>query len=316
MLILIIIFQHLISLSQNRENSKMTHILKNNHLEIHIDLPMAHYNYSRFDWTGKIVSVNYKGITISGVENRDSSSNNTIGRGFYNEFGIDRPVGFDEIEEGEFFHKIGIGLLKKEGKDYDFSRNYEIKPATFKVAYGMEMIQLECISQYANGYAYTLYKEIELLENGFIIRYHLKNTGDKTIKTDEYNHNFLAINKEVIGENYQLKFPFQLNQALFDANVNPDGKVDIQQQEVMFTGNPNDQFFFSNLTGNNTVKAGWELIHSDKRIGIRETGNFNTNKINLWGWQHVISPELFFDIHVEPGELVEWSRTYEIYKIP
>ena len=74
------------------------------------------------------------------------------------------------------------------------------------------------------------------------------------------------------------------------------------------------QFFFGNLTGGQTVDASWELVNSGTGIGIRETGSFKTNKINLWGWKQVISPELFFSIRVEPGKELEWSRTYTIFE--
>ena len=78
----------------------MTHILKNNNLEIHIDLPLKNYNFSRFDWTGKIRSVKFKNIYVSSVEKLDNNNDNIYGKGFYNEFGIDIPVGFDDIAEG------------------------------------------------------------------------------------------------------------------------------------------------------------------------------------------------------------------------
>jgi hypothetical protein len=314
-LALIIILQGIVAHCQNKMENKMIHLLKNDNLEIQIDLPMANYNFSRFDWTGKIVSVKYKDIFISGTEGNDSIINNAKGRGFYNEFGIDRPVGFDDIEEGEFFHKIGIGLLKKEGITYDFSKKYEIDPATFKVTSEVNIIRIECISQYANGYSYILIKEIELLENGFVVRYHLQNTGEKTIITDEYNHNFLAINKELLGNNYILKFPFRLNQELFSSNVNPEGIVEIGQDEITFNDTPEQQFFFSDLSGGKNVQAYWELLNKNAKIGLSETGNFKTKKINLWGWQHVISPELFYDLKVEPGQSVGWSRTYHVFEI-
>jgi len=314
-LTLIIILQTVIALCQNKEDNKMPHLLKNDNLEIQIDLPMANYNFSRFDWTGKTVSVKYKDIFISGTESNDSTINNAKGRGFYNEFGIDRPVGFDDIEEGDFFHKIGIGLLKKEGKRYDFSKKYEIEPATFKVTSEIDFIRIECMSQYVNGYSYILIKEIELLESGFVVRYHLKNTGEKTIKTDEYNHNFLAIDEELMGSKYILKFPFQLEPDSFNARVNPDGKVEINQNDISFNGTPNEQFFFSNLSGGKYVGAIWELINTKSKIGISETGSFETNKINLWGSSHVISPELFYDVNVKPGHSIEWSRTYNVFEI-
>ena len=51
------------------------------------------------------------------------------------------------------------------------------------------------------------------------------------------------------------------------------------------------------------------------KIGISETGSFQTNKVNLWGWEHVISPELFFNIFIKSGQSIEWYRTYNVYKV-
>lgn len=44
-------------------------------------------------------------------------------KGFYNEFGIDTPIAYEETKEGGYFHKIGIGLLKKEEEQYWFSNS-------------------------------------------------------------------------------------------------------------------------------------------------------------------------------------------------
>jgi hypothetical protein len=154
-----------------------------------------------------------------------------------------------------------------------------------------------------------------LFESSFVIRYSLQNTGEKTIKTDEYTHNFLAINNELMGSDYILKFPFQMDSELFGAIVNPEAKVEIQQNEFTFNVTPEEQFFFSNLSGGKNVDATWELINTKSKIGISETGSFKTSRINLWGWTHVISPELFFDINVQPGQSVEWYRTYQLFEI-
>lgn len=293
----------------------MTQVLKNENLEIEIDLPLTNYNFSRFDWTGKIVSVRYKGISVSGVEKLKDEDVTKSGKGFYNEFGIEAPVGYDEIPEGDWFHKIGVGLLKKEGSDYLFSRKYEIQPAGFKVKAKPDKIIVNCKSQSANGYAYEYRKEIKLLESGFVVNYYLKNTGNKVINTNEYDHNFIAINKEFISSDYILKFPFNIDPELFDATVNPEGKVKIGSNEITFNGTPGEQFFFSNITGNQKIDATWEIINTKIKIGISETGSFKTNKVNLWGWTHVISPELFFDINIKPGEEIEWSRTYKVFEL-
>ncbi|MHC1778400.1 MAG: hypothetical protein AB9834_23565 [Lentimicrobium sp.] len=304
-----------VAISQQQKNKKMTHVLKNKNLEVQIDLPLTNYNFSRFDWTGKIVSVKYKDIYISGVEKRNEEDKTKSGRGFYNEFGIDAAIGFDETFEGDWFHKIGVGLLKKEGGDYLFSRNYEIQPAVFNVTTNPDKINISCKSQHVNGWSYELRKEIALTASGFIINYYLKNTGEKTINTNEYNHNFIAINNEWIGSDYILRFPFNIRPELFEATVNPEGKVAIGKKEISFNGTPDEQFFFSNISGNENVDASWEIYSTKSKIGISETGNFKTNKVNLWGWTHVISPELFFDVNLKPGEEVEWSRTYNVFEL-
>jgi hypothetical protein len=293
----------------------MPHILKNKNLEIHLDLPLENYNFSRFDWTGKIVKAIFQNIQLSSIERTDSEDEHLFGKGYYNEFGFDHPLGFDETKVGGWFHKIGVGLLRKEDTSYLFSKNYEIKPADFSVIAESNKVLITCKSEAINGYSYLLKKEIELQESSFTIKYYLQNTGEKDIITNEYVHNFTAINKDLIGSNYILKFPFQLKQKLFGESVNPERKVDIEQNEIKFNGSPNDQFFFSNLSGNEDVKAAWELINLKSKIGISETGNFQTNKVNLWGWKHVISPELFFNIFIKPGESAQWSRTFKMYRI-
>jgi hypothetical protein len=293
----------------------MKHILKNDLLEIQIDSPTSNYKFSRFDWTGKIVSLKYKSTSISGFECSISQDDTKAGKGFYNEFGFRTAIGYDETEVGDWFHKIGIGLLQKENGHYLFHKSYEMQPAHFTVAAQPDKIIITCNSQLVNGYSYVLIKEIQLVENSFIIHYNLKNTGIKTIITDEYTHNFITIDKELIGTDYVLKFPFEIKPKLFEENVNPERKVEIGSSDIRFNATPEEPFFFSNLSGNEEIEASWELLNTKSKIGIRETGSFKTNKVNLWGCNHVISPELYFDISVEPGKEVEWSRTYTVFDI-
>ncbi len=292
----------------------MSHILKNKNLEVHIDFPNENYNFSRFDWTGKIANVSFQGIPVSTIERTDDIDENIFGKAFYNEFGIDTALGFDDVEIGDWFHKIGVGLLKKHSEDYNFYEKHDIQPAKFEVVSESDRIIITCKSQNIAGYSYILQKTITLLESGFTIDYNLQNTGEKEIVTDEYIHNFTAINNALMGSDYVLKFPFQLNPASFNETVNPEQVIDIEGTEIKFNGSTKEQFFFSNLTGNKIETAQWDLINLKNNIGISETASFTTNKINVWGWEHVISPELFHKLHIKPGQSAEWSRRYRVYK--
>ena len=293
----------------------MAHILKNNHLELHIDAPTENYSCTRFDWTGKISLLKFQNISVTTLENTDLINTACFGKGFYNEFGIDTPLGFNETAIGGWFHKIGVGLLKKENKQYLFHKKYAVKPAKFSASTEANAVIIHCTSEAVNGYSYKLTKEIKLYSSSFTIKYTLHNTGEKEIVTDEYTHNFMAINKASIGQNYELSFPFQLKPALFEETVNTEQKVAIGDQKIKFKDTPKEPFFFSNLSGGNQVHAEWKLTDLKTNIGIRETGNFQTNKINLWGWGHVISPELFFKINIKAGKALEWTRTFEVFKI-
>ena len=293
----------------------MAHILKSNSLKVGIDLPLENYKGSRFDWSGKISSIRFKDLPLTTIEDAGSKDVNFLGKGLYNEFGITNPLGYNETPKGGWFHKIGVGLLKKEHKQYLFHRKHVIRPAHFDITYEDRKIIIICKSELVNGYSYILKKEISISENSFTINYFLHNTCEKKIITDEYVHNFMAINNALIGEDYTLKFPFPINSSLFDETVNSENKVEIGLDNVTFNKTPEKQFFFSNLTGGKELQAEWILTNLKANVGIKEFGSFKTDKINLWGWKHVISPELFFKISVDPKETVEWSRKFDVFKI-
>jgi len=290
----------------------MPQLLKNNQLVLQVDLPSENYCFSRFDWTGKITTLKYKGLFVTGSETNEGDPTHVLGKGFYNEFGIESPLGFSETPIGGWFHKIGVGLLKKEDSLYQPGKKYQIKPATFKISQGLNRIFIRCTSEAINGYSYVLEKNILLLENGFRIDYKLQNTGTKKIVTDEYVHNFMAIDKDPIGRNYSLEFPFQLQPEHFIETVNPEQKVQFGDSEITFTDTIDETFFFSNLSGAQRVRAQWELKNRKNKLIIRETGNFKTNKVNLWGTKHVMSPELFFGIDLAANTSVAWSRKFEL----
>lgn len=90
----------------------MTHILRNQHLTLHVDLPEENYQLSSFDWTGKTVRFEYEGVKMTGRELPDTSISEQ-GMGLYNEFGIDQPVGFEEVNEGDCFPKKRCGDITK-----------------------------------------------------------------------------------------------------------------------------------------------------------------------------------------------------------
>ncbi|MCE2613677.1 hypothetical protein LVD13_11900 [Flavobacteriaceae bacterium D16] len=293
----------------------MPHILKNNSLEVQLDLPLEGYSFSRFDWTGKVTRVLYRDVPATTIERTDSVDTNLFGMGLYNEFGIETAIGFEETQQGEWFHKIGVGALQKSGDSYQFTVPYKIRPANFQVEPYRNKLRITCVSETLNGYAYRLIKEFSIEDSSLTITYQLENTGQKAIVTEEYVHNFMGADQDLIGKQYELRFSFPIEQEKFQMLVNPEGKMILGSKEITFNGTPEEQFFISHLNGTKTIPAFWELKHKKSKIGIRETGSFETQKVNLWGWQHVVSPELFHTISVAPGKKQKWTRTYEFFNL-
>jgi hypothetical protein len=293
----------------------MTYIISNSKLELSIDSPNENYQSARFDWSGKIAEVSFRGLKLTTTEQLNSEVPNTLGRGLYNEFGIDSPLGFSEAKCGEWFHKIGVGLLRKTDDHYLFHQAFEINPCEFSVSAQGQRIAFRCESPLLNGYAYVLEKEIELLDYGFIVKYHLLNKGRKEILTDEYSHNFLSIGSALIGSQDTLKFPFPLNSTQFDDYLNPKDVVQFKPSDITFLETPNNPFFFSNICNDKTLAKNWILENKDHKIGMSETTSFLASKVNLWGAGHVISPELFHTIKLDPGETQSWWRRYDVYEL-
>ena len=272
------------------------------------------YRGSRFDWTGQVVQVVYKKKhTFCTAEEESPSSLAVLGQGIYNEFGIDQPVGYEECEPSGLFHKIGVGLLQKQGNSpYHFQYPYRIIPGEIKLEESAQGISWKLEGRPVNGYAYSFRKRIQLEPSGFTIAYSLQNTGSKGIETSEYVHNFLSINKRRPGPGYRLIFSFDLQHGLFGETVNPGEVVNLGKNEVGWKSVPEAAFFFSEIGPPGLHNASWELQHMDEHTGIRETVDFPVLRVNLWGCGHVVSPEVFYAISLLPGESCRWKRTYEL----
>lgn len=290
----------------------MNHTLRNQLIKLEVELPGEGYLAPRFDQTGKITFCSYKGIALTTTELPDGNDPALNGQGFYNEFDIDHPPGFAETKIGNWFHKIGVGLLKKETEDYHFAHRYQVRPAEFQVNSQAESILITCAGSSHNGYGYELQKKISLEDNGFCIDYQLKNTGEKQLETSEYVHNFIGIDQSAIGRDYMLVLPVSVSEDSLPEAVNPGEKVLLRGNQVHFEGRHDSPFFFSHLFGQRQVKASWKLINLQHNLAISEKGSFDSTKVNLWGWRHVICPELFINLNLEPDQSASWSRTYLI----
>lgn len=302
----------------NRKFDSIPIKLENELLRLDIQTPGNPYRGSRFDWTGQIVQVTYMNKhTFCTAELINGQLINEKGRGLYNEFGIDQPVGYDDCPIGGKFPKIGVGLLIKESNEpYNFFHNYKIQKYSFPYSVEKNRVQFFCESEVnRHEYSFQLEKQIQLSHNSFTINYTLRNKGSKVIRTNEYVHNFLSINNKNISCDYRLSFPFKINRQQFNQLVDPYNILNINDESLTWNSVPTAPFFIDGLNGDSIGKGGWSLINLKEKVGMKEIISPTAAKTNLWGNTHVVSPELFVNIVISPGSEYSWFRTFTVFTL-
>lgn len=292
------------------DNTSNKHIqLKSDRLSVEIAYPGTVYSGSRFDWNGFITGIVLDGKHSFCVPESPIPGQGSGGFGLCNEFGINTAVGYDDAKPGEKFPKLGTGLLTRpiDESDYFFFNKYEVTPFPVKIKNDDSTVVFEVEPIECNGYAVKMTKKISVEDNKLFIDYRLENVGSKPVITEEYCHNFFAVNNNKIGAGYLLRFPYDIN-----PDCVPD-VMDIKDREIRWNTVPSKDFKCSPQGFHNAKPHYWELLFEPDRAGIREYSEFPVANVAIWGTTHVVSPEVFININIKPGETKEWTRKYEFF---
>jgi len=278
-------------------------------LEIQIQEPGSQYKRSRFDWSGICQQISLDGSHTFLSQEANESNRGSEGVGLSDEFGINTPLGYDDLNAGEWFPKIGVGYLQKVSTDpYDFFFDYPLQPAHIQVERdGDQMVAFRQVSEILNGWGWILRKTYSLAGLTLTISYLLENTGQKTIQTETYNHNFLSMGGKTVGPDYQLQLPFdlQLEQSL--------GPITTDGNTLTLTETPPKYVYALQEDCHPNQNVEWQLMHRTTGQGVRVREKFPLFKFALWGMRHVISPEFFLWIDLQPGQTQTWTREYAFF---
>lgn len=164
---------------------------------------------SRFDRAGFISEVVLDGnIHFCANEPKNLVHPCTGGRGLCCEYKADYS---GEAEEGTYYPKFGVGLLKKRGT-YCFYEQYEVVPFDVQVEQNAAEVIFYTKAKECLGYAAETVKKVSVNGNILTVEVTMKNTGKREIVTEEYCHNFLSIDGMAISPEYRLELPdFGLN---------------------------------------------------------------------------------------------------------
>jgi hypothetical protein len=286
------------------------------------------YRGSRFDWAGVLGNVTYAGHRLfhSWKPQHDPTNHDEI-LGPVQEFSQANPLGYAEAKAGERFLKIGVGELEKPKEEkYRFTHPYKI------VNRGERSFQSDETSarfqhkiSTASGFGYDYSKRVWVqpeLPNVIWILHSLHNTGEKTIETDVYNHNFFNVDADPIGPNYEIALRFKPTFTVQRDRAKE--LLKIEGTALTLGGKLDKGSIYAELTGfpENRVKepkkdghvADFTLRHLKSGISVGVWCDQPFSEFRVWGIGTTLCPEPFIRVKVEPGKRFNWTWRYEFAK--
>jgi len=298
------------------------------------DVHKGYYRGTRFDWSGVVAALEYKGkhyygpwynrldakvndFTYEGAEIVASPCSGVPGP--VEEFETNRSaLGFDEAKVGGTFIKIGVGVLRKVQAQYDYVNLYEIvDPGKWTVRTHPDSVEFtQDLTDPATGYGYQYHKTVRLLSGKpqMVIEHTLKNTGRRNIQSSVYNHNFLVLDHQPPGPDFKIAFPFQIQ-----SDKPPDSKLaEIRGKEIVYTKVLEGKDVmevpirgFGNSPQDNEVR----IENSRVGAGMLIHGSRPLSFVNMWSIRSVLAVEPFIEMNIEPGKEFTWNVTYEYYTL-
>ncbi len=310
--------------------------ISNGLLKVKLYLPDAvngFYRGTRFDWSGVIADLEYKGHSYYGpwFTGTDPNVSDFIYKGSEIIAGpcsaITGPVeefnpalGYEDAKAGGTFLKIGVGILRKTD-DQPYSP-YHLFPIVnggkWTVSKGADFVEFtQELHDPASGYGYIYRKKLSLVKGKpeMTIEHSLKNVGTQAIHTNVYDHNFLVLDKQQTNAAFSISFPFDVT-----ATPPPDKEMaEIRKNQILYrkTLKGEERVYFS-IDGFGKSAADYKVhIENTKAsVGMTITGDHPLLKASLWSIRSVIAVEPFIDLSIEPGAESQWKYDYEYYTLP
>lgn len=293
----------------------MYHYLKSDKLRVELTSPGTPPNdYFRFDRTGFISEVTlYDGTRFCASEPRNLKHPSSNGRGFCSCYRFDTSM---EVAKGAYFPILGVGLLKKPDEDkYSQFLRYDDGFIPFQIQrkFTEDTAEYEVLPLPCNGYAVHEYRTIAVKGDMITNRVRLENVGSKPMEIVEYCHNFISIGGMAVGPDYTIDFP-QINDLSgtqqkdaergTETNFLTNGKgFRMKQYE------PGD---FSVAISDYSFYKGepfvWRVSNRAAGAYVEGRDTINLKRVKIWTCDHMVCPEIYQHISIQPGESWEWSR--------
>lgn len=278
------------------------------------DAVNGYYRASRFDWSGIMPQLEFKGHNYFGqwFKNYDPMVHESV----MGPAEVFQPLDYEDTAVGKTFVVLGVGALEKTSDSaYSFFKTYPIKNhGKWKVKTKKDRVVFQHqLKEGAYGYQYS--KEVRLPkgEARLVLEHHLTNTGTKTIQTQVYNHNLFVMDGMDIGPGYTISFPFELQ----GSSKQLHGYARLEGNQLIFDEKINDHYAMVRpLEGFDAQKVSdYDISIENKTTGqgVRIRCDRPMSFLAFWASKKTLCPEPYVTISVEPGETFSWTNTYDFY---
>lgn len=282
------------------------------------DRNAGYYRGTRFDWSGVIGSLRWKGHEYFGqwFEKYDPLLHDAI-TGPVEEFltGNESALGYDSAGTGEAFVRIGVGAVRKPDEPaYRRFGTYEImNPGEWAIERRRDRVTFQHVLGDVRGYAYRYRKTLRLEGRRLILTHSLENRGSKAIDTSVYDHNFFTLDGATTGPALRVLLPFA-GRALRSF----EDRAALEGQTIRFLRPfAKGETVFSEIEGFGPTPRDYDFRIENTASGaaVHITGDRPLSKLLFWSAEKTVCPEPYIDLAIAPGGKAEWTITYEFYEV-
>lgn len=262
------------------------------------------YGRTRFNHSAFVPDVIYKGVHFGRPEMLDPDRPTTKGAGLCCE--IQCPDVETSVPVGGEYLKPGVGYVTRTENPWRiYGPEPTYRPLETVVTAQRDRVLFVTETDMVAGYAYRECRRLLAEDGRLTLSVHFENQGEKPMAFAEYCHNFISLGDLQTSPKLHLVLP-----CVAGITLDPE-KSHMRAEEggVSWLGVPG--VFFNVFQSTRRAEGpAWRLTHEDSPVAISETVDFEPVKLTVWGLEHVVSPEVFTAVTLQPGESADWTRVW------
>ena len=286
--------------------------ISNKEVKVKLYLPnfeKGSYHGTRFDWSGIITSLQYKGHEYfdQWYDKHDPKIHDAI----------TGPVEEYTIQDAERV-RLGAGVVKKpDTGPYKRFDTYDIEdPGKWTVNMLAGAIEFNHVLAGPDGLAYSYSKTVRLDENKprLVLNHTLRNTGQRALDLTQYNHNFFVIDNETVGPDVVVRFPFPVQ-----AKADWKDMAQVRGNDIVYSRElQKGESVAGEIEGFGPDAKAYDFRIENRKsgAGVRITGDQPLARIYFWSIRSVACPEPYIHLRVDPGQQIKWQIAYDFYTLP